>query len=226
MTLWSGLKSLIIPIECVSCGASNIIICTSCRTQLLDSPEAQPVLLSTRPPFKLASQLPFNDVVSRIVLGAKDDGNADLERVLVDSLTRTRALFSSELILIPIPGTTRARQARGRDFLFDVCQSIAKVTGDLVLPILTLGRKVAPQKKLNAHERLMNMQGALRIREDLKVKFHDAHPRHELLLVDDVLTTGATMREGFRALTAGGAWCVGGISAAYSPNWRRGRLAH
>lgn len=227
MKLWNGLKSLIIPTECVICALPNVVICNSCRYQLLHSPQTRPVLLSTSAAHPhIASHLPFTDVMSRIVLGAKDDGNVEFERILIDSLLQTRTLFSSRVILVPVPSTARARRTRGRDFMVDICRAIAKRSGDAVIPLLTISRRISPQKSLNASDRSENLRGAFTVCKDLASTARPLQGDHDLLLVDDVLTTGATMREGFRALAAGGARCVGGISAAYSLNWRQGRSAH
>lgn len=176
--------------------------------------------------FRIASKLPFNEVVSRLVLGAKDDNNQELERVLIQVLLQSRTLFPQEVVLIPIPSTARARRGRGRDFLLEISRAIAETTGDSVIPLLEIARKVQPQKRLNASERVSNLQGAFVARKELPPKFRKKLDVHEVLIVDDVLTTGATMREGYRALMASGARCLGGISAAYSLNWRMGGSAH
>ena len=177
-------------------------------------------------PLPVSAHLPFSKEVSRIVLGAKDEGNQDLEKIVVASLARARSYFPSNVILVPIPSTNRARRKRARDFISDIAQQVAQESGDRVLELLTWTRKTAPQKKLSAHDRARNMNGAFEIRRDILVKNQNDIRAHLLVLVDDVLTTGATMSEGFRALQAGGARCIGGISAAYSLNWSVSAQAH
>lgn len=227
MPIWNELKSLIVPIQCIRCSLSDVIICAECKKYFLESPENRPRFLSTKigEP-AIASHLPFSSDVSRLILGAKDSGNKILESVLLNSLLQTRNLFPSKLILVPIPSRKKARLMRGRDFLFEMCKTIARISGDEVVPFLAIARQVSAQKSLNANERLQNMRGAFEIRRDLLYSFHDSFELRKILIVDDVLTTGATMREGFRALGAGGARCIGGISAAYSLNWSMSRLAH
>lgn len=168
---------------------------------------------------RLSAHLAFNEGVSRVVLGAKDDGNSTLEKIVIGALIRARSQFSDALVLVPIPSTARARRKRGRDFVVDVTEKVAQACGDQMLPLLEYARKVEPQKSLNASERTTNMRAALRVRRDIFAQNRNAILKGRVLLVDDVLTTGATMREGFRALQVGGACCIGGISAAYSLNW-------
>ena len=73
---------------------------------------------------------------------------------------------------------------------------------------------------------MVNMKGAFSLRTNLSAQKKNLLHAREILLVDDVVTTGATMREGLRALASGGAHCLGGISAVYSLNWSIRHLAH
>ena len=224
---WSALLSLVVPVECVRCRRPGQVICECCRSHLFDSASNQPHCFIVAPSgFRIGSHLPFSEEASRIVLGAKDDGNKELERIVVKSLLKARSLFPPDLILVPIPTNTRARLRRGRDFLLEMASQVARESGDLLLPLLSTVRRVAPQKSLNAVARSQNMNGAFTLRRDLSHTERKLISARELLIVDDVLTTGATMREAFRALSAGQARCLGGISAVYSLNWRRSHLAH
>lgn len=227
MSIWSTLLSLVIPVECVRCQSTGEIICASCRNHLLHSDLLKPIDFNITPlGMRISSHLPFSEAISRIVLGAKDDGNRKLEEIVINSLLRARSLFPSKLILVPIPSTSHARMKRGRDFVFEISRAIAQESGDLVLPLLSATRKIKAQKRLNAEERLENMNGAFTPCQNLFDAYRYSLATRELLIVDDVLTTGATMREAFRALSAGQARCIGGISAVYSLNWRRSHLAH
>ncbi len=184
------------------------------------------VLKSSYGSFPISAHLSFSREVSRIVLGAKDDGNKKLEKVMVAALRKARTHFPPNLILVPIPSTRRALRKRARDFIFDISWQVAQESGDKVFKLLTWTRRTAPQKKLSAHDRARNMDGAFEINPEISLRNQSVIHTHQLLLVDDVLTTGATMREGFRALEAGGARCIGGISAAYSLNWSVSAQAH
>jgi len=65
---------------------------------------------------------------------------------------------------------------------------------------------------------LANMRGALGSREFRSIVSGRKVGR-AALLVDDVLTTGATLHEGMRAMRAVGRPCLGAITAAFSLNW-------
>lgn len=224
MRFLSALYSLILPTACIHCDAEGEIICRACTIYFSNSPLFKGSLVSfvdaTDFQSRIASSLPYSDVVARIILGAKDDGNMVLQQVVVDALLRARSLFPSELTLVPVPSTRAARMRRGRDFVREITQALARETGDSVIQLLVSRQGSLPQKSLNAKERIANMKGAFVMRSPRTHGAIGGTGNRPVLVIDDVLTTGATMRAALGALAAGGATCIGGISAAYSPNWK------
>ena len=219
MNFFKTILSLVIPVTCLHCGLTGEIICGRCRGKFTTSPLLKPQLISLgREQPSIASLLPYSESVSRIIIGAKDDGNRELESIVIEALLAARSLFPKNLLLIPIPSTSRAQRKRGRDFTFDIARALAKETGDQIMTALHYTRSVAPQKTLNAQERLANMRGALGSREFRSIDSGRKVGR-AALLVDDVLTTGATLHEGMRAMRAVGRPCLGAITAAFSLNW-------
>ncbi len=71
---------------------------------------------------------------------------------------------------------------------------------------LTLSRMVSDQSGLSRIERLSNMKDAFALKADAIV-------RGDLILIDDVVTTGATLREAARALNSQGFHAIGSVSA-------------
>ena len=88
----------------------------------------------------------------------------------------------------------------------DLCKEISTHTGLSVNECLTLSRRVSDQSGLSRIERLSNMKGAFVLKANAIV-------RGDLILIDDVVTTGATLREAARALNSQGFHAIGSVSA-------------
>ncbi len=111
--------------------------------------------------------------------------------------------------IIPIPLSL----ARLREREFNQAQIIAAdISGALKIPLLnnalTRGRHSKPQAELSRQERLTNLKGAFAIRREEELNGKD------ILLIDDVLTTGATASEAARVLKEAGANSVSVFTAA------------
>jgi predicted amidophosphoribosyltransferase len=120
--------------------------------------------------------------------------------------------------IVHIPASVRAVRARGYDHALLLAQSVADHTGVPCVPLLAHVRS-ADQRALSREERLTNVAGAFEVVEAVSVtgpeRFPDHAPAHggpspasrvpdRVLLIDDVLTTGATMSAAATALRAAG----------------------
>lgn len=114
------------------------------------------------------------------------------------------------LLILSVPASERRRRERG----YDQAAELAKVVGRLLSSERSAGlvmvRETRPQKKLTARERRANADGAYRA--DRK-----ACAGRTVLLVDDLMTTGATADACTRALLKAGAERVYFLSAASVP---------
>ena len=118
-----------------------------------------------------------------------------------------RALARPLAALVPVPLARARQQARG----FNQAALLAeRLAAGLRLPVrprwLTRARATAPQSDLGAAERRANVRGAFAAAPAVA-------GRH-VIIVDDVLTTGATVAECARALRAAGAFRVGVLTVA------------
>jgi len=78
--------------------------------------------------------------------------------------------------------------------------SVAKDFGVAVLPLLEHQRIIRDQSKLNIASRRQNLAMALSI----KPEFYGNYSGEKVVILDDLVTTGATINEANRALTRGG----------------------
>ena len=104
-----------------------------------------------------------------------------------------------------VPATPEAYQRRGYDHMELVARELARLTGLPLADVLVRTRGL-DQRALGREERAENLRGTVRATEDLSGL--------RILLADDVVTTGASMREAARALLARGAASVTGCALA------------
>ena len=117
-----------------------------------------------------------------------------------------RREFADTDALVPVP-LHRWRQARrGFNQAHELSRPLARATGIRILSNVVRVRATPPQVGLNATERRKNMKGAFSIRGELRC----CHP----LIVDDVITTGATSNQLVELLLDAGAVSVGVLAVA------------
>ena len=129
-------------------------------------------------------------------------------RAAAKPLARAMALLpgGEEEIIVPVPTTRKRLRHRG----FNHAQVLAKEMGDVlgmqVCEALVRYGEGVSQVRLGMRERRKNLTGCMRADARVKGK--------RVLLVDDVLTTGATAQEAARALLEAGAMSVSVFAAA------------
>jgi ComF family protein len=128
-----------------------------------------------------------------------------LGRMLADAVIDLRPLFAKELpLVVPVPLHTRKLRQRG----FNQSELIARAALKLMpaasrltmdSEVLERQRETLSQIGLSRHQRRENMRGAFGVARPQEIS------GHEVLLVDDVLTTGTTVSECARVLRRAGA---------------------
>ena len=119
-------------------------------------------------------------------------------------------------ILAWVPVSRRRRMARGFDQVALLAEVVAKELGIPAVPVLKKIRHTPPQSGLrSAAERRANVLGAYRVVRP------DAVRGQNILLLDDIITTGATISECARMLTMAGAAKVTCAALAVAPHDRK-----
>jgi ComF family protein len=223
-----ALASLVYPPTCIGCGGATGEPHTLCGTcwagirfierpfcERLGTPFAvdlgmalvSPAAIAGPPVFARARAVArYDDTARTLVHRLKYSDRLDLARALGAMMARSGAELAAECdVIVPVP-LHRFRLWWRR---FNQSMELARIVAarhDKPCDPFLLGRvkRTAPQVGLSRNQRAENLQGAFRVP-------NSARPRlkgKRVLLVDDVLTTGATANAASRALLRGGAASV------------------
>ena len=181
-------------------------VCTCCRRYIDPKWDACPI---THENTALPGVLPvggYDDGWGKLVRALKYDG----ARAIGPALGRVLALRVRELgpldLVVPIPTTASKKRARGFGHAEVIAEHTARELGVACrADALTFTRAVDDQTRLSPDERVKNLDGAL-------VASAENLADSRILIIDDVMTTGATVNEAARALrTAGAVYLYGAV---------------
>jgi predicted amidophosphoribosyltransferase len=193
-----GLVELVLPRSCVACRRPGAALCQQCR------PVARPIGtdFDGLPVIAAAS---YDGALRAALLGYKERGRRDLRRPLADLLGVAVHVLGGPggATLVPVPSTARARRARGGDHVVRLARPVARRLGLSVSTPLRLQRATRDSAGLTEPQRAANLDHAM-------VAAPPARPV-SVILIDDIVTTGATLREAARALRAA-SWPVQGAA--------------
>jgi predicted amidophosphoribosyltransferase len=193
----ADLLDLVLPRDCAGCALPGRTLCPACAAALTGPPAvhrptpAPPGL----PPLVAAAA--YDGVVRSLLLAHKERGRLALARPLGTALAGAADVLGRGPVLVPVPSSPTAVRARGHDHARRLAATAARRLGVGCRVLLVQARSVQDQAGLDAAARSANLEGALRARRRVDGL--------EVVVVDDVVTTGATLVEAARALTAAGA---------------------
>jgi predicted amidophosphoribosyltransferase len=167
------------------------------------------------------STVAYSPQVSSVVLKAKEERNVIAQHLLAKALHGSiTALIKSERIskflVVPIPSSPSALRKRGESFLHPILNQVILINSYgnenwKWQEMLRHRKKVRDQAGLNSRQRKENLAGVFQLR--------NAHSTSlPIILVDDVITTGSTLRNAFLALNERKMTVLGAATACASPH--------
>lgn len=201
--------NLVYPSECVGCGAWDEVVCSRCERLLLNPPAlvAGPLQAEIGCDFPILGVGEYRDQLRRLVIAGKRSHYLRLGeyfRAAGENLAADLDLPPStdaEVWVVPAPGRHRNAEAENLSttFALGVGQGLGRRGyATRVLPALVFTRKVSSQAGRGNLERSENRRHTMGLHPSLLEA--DVAERG-VILVDDILTTGATMREMARVFT-------------------------
>jgi predicted amidophosphoribosyltransferase len=199
-----GVLDLILPLECGGCGAPATRWCDTCDIELSVSAE-QPHVVNPRidpqvPVFALGR---YVGARRQAILAMKEHGRGDLVAPLARALAvgvhrlLTWGMVETPLTIVPAPTRRSAARRRGGDPVARLARAAVAGHPDVaVVPALRLKALARDSVGLGTSAREHNIAGQVLLRGQ--------RPRTEVVIVDDIVTTGATARESVRTLRAAG----------------------
>lgn len=208
---------LLLPATCPGCGREGAPLCDGCRGPLdrrLDEPAGTLLGLPSDLPAGIV-QLEwcgaFSGTIRAALHALKYDGEQRLAAPLGSAMAvRWRRVAAGGDVLVPVPIHAAKRRERG----FNQAESLARAAGRaLRLPVLdALERREATraQHALGRGERARNVGGAFGVRDEARTGLQGRW----VVLVDDVVTTGATLAGCARVLDEAGVLAVSALAVA------------
>jgi predicted amidophosphoribosyltransferase len=200
--------SVLVPVSCVGCERADVAVCEECEGRMTGEAMRREIGSG----FAVWAGTEYTDVARRAILALKNEHRTDaaaaLARVLVPAIHASLSELSRRpgaprhVALAAPPSSLSAYRRRGYR---PVDLVVAKAGLRLEHP-LAWRRMPADQIGLTIDERRRNLNESLRARKGVDGR--------SFLLLDDVVTTGATLLESRRALTSAGASVVGAAVVA------------
>ena len=210
MHILDSILDIIFPVHCLGCGMARVDLCIKC---LAESPPAEretakwifSIYDYRHPPIKKAVWLLKYKGKKRL---ANIFAQALYPRIL-EELSELKIMENfQDSILIPIPLSAKRRRERGFNQAEFICQALIKLDssanfkldGKLLLKI----KETEHQAKIkDRRERLKNLNGSFAVKNEAE-KIDRVKGRN-IILIDDVTTTGATLNEARKTLKQAGA---------------------
>lgn len=198
---WDAALDWVFPPRCVGCGRVDTWWCSSCAEDLTALP-LDPVPYPLEPFVTTFSTGSHTGLLQNAVQALKYYGLTELSTILGARLAATYPLLNMPIdLIVPVPLFNVRLMERGYNQSQILCTALAEQIGIPTSDALTRERDTGSQVGLNREERLSNVESAFTA-DAAQVA------GKTLLIVDDVRTTGATLKACAQAALSAGSGAV------------------
>ena len=215
--MWRQLLDLILPPACAACGRSGALLCRACLAAF--EPPSRPVDRFVAPDAGIVigdalivgmAAFSHRGSVRRALAALKYSGASRL----APSLARDAAPAVTRLLdvtglaaLVPVPIHRERLRVRGYNQAALIARELGLATRQPFADVLERTRPTTRQHRLDRAARLANLRGAFAVRADASVPA-------TVIVVDDIITTTATLEACASVLVDAGADWVYGFAVA------------
>jgi len=200
-----ALQEIIFPSRCLGCGQLGLEICSLCRKNW--HPHIYRQWSQHLPTFPIYSAVTYSPIAGKVLLAAKENNLVIADQLIYKALGHSLNFALREIggdFLIPIPSRSSVARSRGRQFIAALTHQLSAETGLPAYENLEHTRRVRDQSSLDAKSRFHNLDGSMKSLNFLSGK---------AIVIDDLVTTGATLQEAVRALRDRGIEVAAAVTA-------------
>jgi ComF family protein len=161
--------------------------------------------LAEPPRFNARAVVAYGGAAKDVILGLKHSDRDHLARAMGAQIARLGSDWLVGALIVPVPLHRSRLWRRGYNQAALIARAVARASGaDLALDLLERRKATPPSQGMNRTERAANVRGAFRVPQGKREKLRG----RAVVLIDDVLTTGATADACARTLRRAGAATV------------------
>lgn len=189
------------PQRCIGCNAHDEILCRTCRLQVISPMRAKTKYVN----LVIAASSYSSPIVMKAIRAMKYRHATRMAKalgeILSDIIQEVSGIMDNETIIIPIPLSSKKMRIRGYNQAHILSETASKRFGFPIIDKALIKIKDTPSQTelVSKRDRLKNIRGSFAIKPDFTVK------DKTILLIDDVMTSGATLNESARILKKEGA---------------------
>lgn len=207
----NSMLSFIAPHHCCGCDKIGTLLCDDCKYNI--TIELNPVCIACKRPTGAmwlcnTCKMPYErawavgareGILQRLVGLYKFERVKSAYLMIADLLSDAIPELPANTIIIPIPTTPSRIRERGYDHMLLICKRLAKLR-NLTCQQLIVRKTNTKQRQSSAKTRISQAKQAFEINGNSNI-----NPGTNYLLVDDVITTGATIKYAAKTLRDAGA---------------------
>ena len=209
--MFDTLLSIIAPHHCSRCGKNGTILCQKCKNYIIEYPNSTCIVChspSDTRNFCSRHNLPYghawcvserSGVIQKLIDELKFERKRAVSKVLAEILNERLPELPKETCLVPIPTAPRNIRRRGYDHMLMISGQLAKLRNLETAPLLIRKNNVTQHFAPNAKARHEQAKNFFEIS-----KKHTIKPRVSYVLIDDIFTSGATLKAGATCLREAG----------------------